>query len=121
MEYQCCNLNIRYDLPPAIWDKVPLVYQQMRGWLGFGKDGKGETGFPYWFGYNETKKHITASVEPSGLQFFGCMEEEEWLSWKADLKLLATNILGFKVGELEEGEVSYEIEWINKEETCVQI
>ena len=42
------------------------------------------------------------------------MEEKEWEEWKALIKKIATETLGFKVGEIEEGEVGYEIEWLNK-------
>ncbi|WP_160114741.1 hypothetical protein [Aquimarina sp. AU474] len=55
-----------------------------------------------------------ASIEPSGLHFETNMNEEEWLLWKAKFKKIATETLGFKVGEIEEGEVGYEIEWIKK-------
>ncbi|WP_299244158.1 hypothetical protein [uncultured Aquimarina sp.] len=40
------------------------------------------------------------------------MDKDEWLSWKTDFKKIATEVLGFKVGEIGEGEVGYEIEWI---------
>ena len=116
MENHVCNLNIRYDLPDKIWDKVPLIYEKMDGWLGFGKNGKGENGIPYWFSYNEKEKSISASVEPSGLQFVAKMELNEWIKWKTEIKKVATEILEFKVGEIEEGEVGYKIEWINKNE-----
>ncbi|WP_106794746.1 hypothetical protein [Aquimarina sp. Aq78] len=114
MEHQECNLNIRYDLSREIWDKVPLVYERMNGWIGFGKEGKGENGIPYWFSYNEEDKSISASIEPNGLQFFANMELNEWTQWKNEFKKTATEILGFKVGEIEEGEVGHEIEWIKK-------
>ena len=65
MKFHECNLNIRYDLPEEIWNKVPDVYAQMAGWLGFGKDGLGEEGIPYWFSYDEDEKSIFASVKPS--------------------------------------------------------
>ncbi len=114
MELQECNLNIRYDLPKEIWDKIPLVYEKMNGWIGFGKDGKGENGIPYWFSYNENEKSIYASVESSGLHFVAKMELDEWTEWKSEIKKVATEILEFKVGEIEEGEVENEIEWLNK-------
>ena len=79
MKYQECNLNIIYDLPKEIWDKLPLVYEKMNGWIGFGKEGKGEIGTPYWFGYDEEVKSISASIEPSGLKFFANMEPTEWI------------------------------------------
>ncbi len=105
IENQECVLNIRYDLPHEIWDKVMLVYEKMPGWLGYGKDGNGQKGIPYWFSFNENEKSISASVEPSGLQIVGNMEENEWNSWVTEIKKIATEILGFKVGE---------IEWIKK-------
>jgi hypothetical protein len=78
MEYQEMNLNIRYDAGDEIWDKVPVIYEQMDGWLGFGQGGdKGSNGIPYWFSYNENEKHIWASVEPGGLLFVGLMEGGE--------------------------------------------
>ncbi len=116
MELHECNLNIRYDLPKEIWDKIPLVYEKMNGWIGFGQEGKGENGIPYWFSYNENEKSIYASVEPSGLHFVAKMELNEWTEWKSEIKKVATEILEFKVGEIEEGEVGNEIEWLNKPE-----
>ncbi|AUP81578.1 hypothetical protein C1H87_08800 [Flavivirga eckloniae] len=116
MEHQECNLNIRHDLPKVTWDKIHLVYEKMPGWIGFGKDGKGENGIPYWFSYNENEKSIFASVEPSGLHLFANMELNEWIEWKTEIKRVATEILEFKVGEIVEGEVGHEIEWINKTE-----
>lgn len=107
-----CNFNIRYDLPEKVWNKVPMVYKQMDAWIGFGKEGKGEEGIPYWYSYNEDEKSICASLEPSGLQFSAYMEEEEWHIWKNTFKKIATDLLGFKVDEIEEGEVGQEIEWL---------
>lgn len=113
MEDLECTLNIWYGLPKEIWDKIPLVYEKMNGWMGYGKNGNGEKGIPYWFGYIENEKHIMASIEPSGLQFIAYMEPQEWSIWKATFKKVATEILGFKIGEIEKGEVTYEIEWLN--------
>lgn len=110
MEFHECNLNIRYDLPKEIWDKVPLIYEKMNGWIGFGKDGNGENGIPYWFSYNQNDKSILASVESSGLQFSANMALDEWTEWKTEFKKIATETLGFKVCELEEGEVGDEIQ-----------
>jgi len=104
MELHECNLNIVIDSPQEVWDKLPLVYQEMDGWIGFGKDGNGETGIPYWYSYNENEKSILASVEPSGLHIVANMDLNEWLIWKAKIKKTATEILGFKVGEIEEDE-----------------
>lgn len=101
MNTQSMNLNIRYDAPDEIWDKVPNIYRQMEGWLG---DGPGQ---PYWFSFDEEEKHICASVEPSGLQFTGLMEDSDWVIWIKKIKEIATKELGYKVGEIEEGEVEY--------------
>lgn len=66
------NLNIRYDAPNEVWDKVPLIYAQLDGWLGYGKGEElGEKGIPYWFSFDEEEKHIHASAEPGGLHFTG--------------------------------------------------
>jgi len=108
MKRQEMNLNIRYDAPKEVWDKIPLIYEKMEGWIGYG-DGKnkGERGIPYWFSFDEDEKHILASVEPSGLQFSGLMTDEEWGEWSQRIKILASDILGYKVGEIELGEVDY--------------
>lgn len=107
MEHQEMNLNIRYDLPNKIWeDIIPEIYNEMEGWVGFGTQKVGERiGLPHWFSFNKNEKHIFASVEPSGLQFSGLMNEEEWNDWKMRMKQIATEKLGFKVGEIELGEV----------------
>lgn len=110
MKLQECNLNIRYDLPEEIFTKLEEVYSKMPGWLGFGNESKGQAGIPYWFSYNENEKYILASMEPGGLHFEGNMDDKEWLIWKTNFKKTATEILGFKVGEIEEGEVGHEIE-----------
>ncbi len=107
------NLNIRYDLPEEIWDKVTQVYESMNGWLGFNDDKGDEESVPYWFSFNEDEKCISASVEPSGLNFIALnIAEDEWESWLNNFKKVATEKLGFIVGELELDEVDYEIEWI---------
>ncbi len=112
LEHHNCNLNIWYHLPEEIHEKIPGIYEKMPGWLGFEPSNK----LPYWFSFSEEEKHITASYEPSGLHFSAYMEKEEWEVWKQRFKEVATEILGFKVGEPEEGEVDdYELEWINLE------
>ncbi|WP_315816950.1 hypothetical protein [Paraflavitalea speifideaquila] len=82
MNQQEMNLNIRYDAPDEVWDRVPVIYEQLKGWLGFNTDDKSvKNGSPYWFSFNENEKHITASLEPSGLQFVGLMDDEQWAIW----------------------------------------
>ncbi|WP_298546236.1 hypothetical protein [uncultured Aquimarina sp.] len=112
MKFQECNLNIRYDPPKEILAKRERVYSKMPGWLGFGKKDMGYEGIPYWFSYNKDEKYIIASVESSGLHFEGNIDDYEWLLWKTNFKKISTEILRFKVGEIEEGEVRHEIEWI---------
>lgn len=102
------SLNIRYNAPPEIWNKIPFIYSQLNGWLGFGKGGDfGEEGMPYWFSYNKDDKHINASMEPSGLQITGLMDDTEWQLWVKEIKRIATKELGYKVGDIELGEVDY--------------
>ena len=107
MNHQEMNLNIRYDLPEQIWeDIIPEIYKKMEGWIGFGtKEAEDRKGLPHWFSFNGNEKHICASVEPSGLQFSGLMVDEEWENWKKKIKHIATEKLGFKVDEIELGEV----------------
>ena len=101
LAYQSMNLNIRYDAPQEVWDKVAFIYEKLEGWIGHAQS------IPYWFGFDEEQKHICASVKPSGLQFSGLMPEHEWNEWRRAIKAIATEILGYKVGEIEEGEVDF--------------
>lgn len=112
MKFHECNLNIRYDLPKEILAKLERVYSKMPGWLGFGTKDNGYDGIPHWFSFKEDEKYVLASIEPGGLQFEANMDKDEWLSWKTDFKKIATEVLGFNVGEIEEGEVGDEIEWL---------
>jgi hypothetical protein len=94
----CVNLNIRYHLPDIIWSKVVTIYQMMPGWKEFDKHG-----IPYWFGTDESDKFVSASVEPSGLQISAKMESQEWNEWITKFKEVASDKLGFAVGEPEDG------------------
>lgn len=100
MNAQLMNLNIRYDAPEEIWAKVQEMYSQLDGWMGDGP------GLPYWFGFKEDEKHICASVEFSGLQFTGLMDDKEWQEWADIAKKTATRMLGYKVGSIEDDEVN---------------
>ncbi|WFD08680.1 hypothetical protein [Tepidibacter hydrothermalis] len=97
MEIHNHNLNIHYSLPDEIWNEISNLYSQMPGWINY------IDGIPYWFGTEETEKFICASVEPSGLQFYAKMLNEEWESWFNLFKEKATDLLGFEVGEPEDG------------------
>ncbi|KGR74974.1 hypothetical protein [Ureibacillus sinduriensis] len=94
---QTCNLNIWYYLPDEIWDKVTNLYGSMPGWIGYKK------GIPYWFGCENDDVFIMASVEPSGLSFYGKMSNDDWSSWIERFKSEATKVVGFDVGEPEDG------------------
>ncbi|WP_338760742.1 hypothetical protein WAF17_14155 [Bernardetia sp. ABR2-2B] len=105
MKQQSMNLNVKCDLSDEIWETIiSAIYESMEGWIGFGKNDQND-GIPYWFGIDETQKHIWASIEPSGLLFAGLMKDDEWEQWKLAIKKIATQKLGFKVGETELGEV----------------
>ncbi len=102
------NLNIRYDAAEEVWNKIPLIYAQLDGWLGYGTGGEyGDKGIPYWFSFNENEKHILASVELGGLHFSALIDSDEWIIWVKKIKEIATRELGYKVGEIELGEVDF--------------
>lgn len=109
MTYFNMTLNIRYDFEKSMLDKLPLIYSQLDGWLGFCDDNsKCELHVPYWFNWDETKKQVTASMEPGGLAFHAKnMNDKEWEAWKTEIKRIASEILGYKVGEPELGDCDY--------------
>ncbi|WP_308722194.1 hypothetical protein [Paenibacillus polysaccharolyticus] len=92
-----CNLNIWHYLPDEVWAKVSKIYESMAGWIGY------RSGIPYWFGTEEDDVFIAASVEPSGLSFYAQMNSDDWMSWIETFKLEASKVLGFDVGEPEDG------------------
>jgi len=92
-----CNLNIWYYLPDEVWGKVSTVYEGMPGWIGF------RNGIPYWFGYEDDAIYIEASVESSGLSFYAQMNNNDWNTWIERFKAEASKVLGFDVGEPEDG------------------
>lgn len=71
----------------------------MPGWIGY-PDG----GCPYWFGTDTDAKHLVASVEPSGLQFSGEMQEFEFIEWINTFIEKATQVLSFQVMDTEDAE-----------------
>ncbi|MBZ9692294.1 hypothetical protein [Clostridium sp. M14] len=91
------NLNIHYSLSQDIWDKVDQLYSEMPFWSGF-IDGN-----PQWYGQKNDERIIIASVEPSGLQFYAELFQEEWDAWFELFKNRASEVLGFEVGEPEDG------------------
>jgi len=89
------NLNIHYSVPEEVWKKLESLYKEMPQWNGF------VNGCPQWYGTDG--KLIEASVEPSGLQFYGQLPDEEWEKWISVFKARASELLGYEVGEPEEG------------------
>lgn len=105
MKRQFVNLNLYYWLP--IWEyRIPLIYSKMEGWI---------EGTNSWFSQNFKEKNIHASLEPAGLAISGLIDDEEWNKWISKFKQNAQEILGYKVGEIELGEVGHEPEWIKPE------
>lgn len=87
------NLNIHYSAPKEIWDKIEVVYRTMPYWVGKGNETS-------WIGKNI---NLWASVEPSGIQIAGTMPENIWNEWYSSLKKKLTKVLGYEIGEPEEG------------------
>lgn len=90
---QDINLNIHYSAPDEVWRKIGEVYKSMPYWAGDNSDVK-------WIGENI---ELWASVEPSGLQIAGIMPDSIWNEWYKELKEKLTNVLGYEIGEPEDG------------------
>ncbi len=91
-----CNLNIWYYMSDEVWKKIANLYERMPGWNGY------HEGIPYWYGLENDLETISASVEPSGLQFFARMDDIKWHDWIENFKMMATEELGYEVGESED-------------------
>lgn len=94
------NLNIYYSLPKVLWDEIEKIYASMPYWSG----DKNEA---HWQG---ASIDLWASVEPSGLQIYGTMPPEIWNTWFAEFKEKLTKILGYEIGEPEDG---FEFKYFN--------
>lgn len=94
---QSRNLNIHYSSPTFVWENLKEIYSSMPNWIGY------HNGFPYWFGSCDDEKYLTISVEPSGLQLLGNIENDEFEEWFVILKEKATKALRYEIGEPEEG------------------
>lgn len=95
METFCVNLNIHYTIPQELWVKVKEIFTQMPGWTGF------ENGCPKWYG--DGGKIIEGSLESSGLQLYAEMPQSEWDTWLQLFKDKVTVVLGYPIGEPEDG------------------
>lgn len=86
------RLNIHYSAPEEVWEKINDVYRSMPYWCA--------DKYPHWIGDDID---ICASVEPGGIQISGVMPEKLWDSWYDTLKKRLTDVLGYEIGEPEEG------------------
>jgi len=91
------TLNIRYDMPTDMWDKLSQVYESLPGWRGYILDG-----CPVWASLTEPERSISASVEPSGLLIDGDMPEKEFDAWISTFMQEASKALGFQVKDAEQ-------------------
>lgn len=89
------NLNIHYSAPKEMWDKIEKCYSEMPYWKGFVR------GCPQWCA--GPNKYIEGSIEPSGLQLHGEMSQEEWDGWLQLFRERLTKVLGYAIGEPEDG------------------
>ncbi len=129
MEIFNLNLNIHFTSPTEVWEKLIDLYVAMPGWSGiidgiptwYGEDEKTNeawdtvielsTSMPQWTGILadfadkqiKNEKIIEASIEPSGLQFYAKMPKDEWVRWINIFKQKATELLGYEIGEPEDG------------------
>lgn len=89
------NLNIHYSVPQHYWNQLAELYKKMPNWNGY------QNNIPIWYGTDE--RIIDVSVEPSGLSFYAKLPQKEWEQWFSLFKQEATKIMGYQVGEPEEG------------------
>lgn len=93
------NLNIHYSIPNELWNKVIEVFRSMPYWI---EDEKERKNCLFWYDDNECVE-LYCSVEPGGIQISGLMMDEIWQKWYPDLKRKLTEVLGYEIGEPEEG------------------
>lgn len=93
-----CNLNIHWSIPDELENEIEKLYTEMPHYAGVHPEEE----VCCW--YNVDNKLILVSVETSGLQFY-CegLSEEEWTNWIELFKEKATEILGYPIGEPEDG------------------
>ena len=129
MEVFNVNLNIHFASSNEVWEKLQKLYATLPGWNGiingiptwYGESEKTSeawdtvievsTSIPQWAGISvdfadkqiETQKLIEVSIEPSGLQFYAKMPKDEWTMWINTFKQKATELLGYDIGEPEDG------------------
>ena len=90
------TLNIRYDLPDDVWEKIGEVYSTMPGWKGYINDN-----CPVWESSSDSTKSISASVEPSGLVIEGNFETNEFNNWVGEFCQKTSELVGYEVKDAE--------------------
>ena len=88
----CINLNILDE--QNVWNRLEALYRDMPGWQGFRR------GCPFW---QLEDGAIQGSAEPGGLQLSGRLPETVWTEWLERFRRAASTLLGYAVGEPEEG------------------
>ena len=83
------TLDIRYDMPASKWDSLFNIYQLMPGWEGCLADG-----CPVWRPDGPEGGEISASIEPSGLQFDASVAQPTFDRWIAEFMERATSAIG---------------------------
>ena len=91
-EFFCVHLNILDE--QKVWDRLEGLYRDLPGWQGFVK------GCPLW---RMDGGSIQGSVEPGGLQLSGHLPGPVWEDWLERFRREASTLLGYAVGEPEEG------------------
>jgi hypothetical protein len=94
------------DFDNRTWEALGDVYVRLPGWCGHptvkasgwrGWFGRTEPGCPFWFGTDvNSMPHLTASVEPPGLQVTGRLSVADFEKWHDQF---LTAIAGFPAGE----------------------
>jgi hypothetical protein len=79
------------DFDENKWAALDAVYRRLPGWCGYpvvkssgwrGWLGRMVEGPPFWFGADENAApHLTASVEPPGLQVTGQLSASDFEKW----------------------------------------
>lgn len=93
------NLNIHYTIPKELWDKVIEVFSTMPYWI---EDKQNRDDCLFWYDDDECVE-LYCSVEPGGIQISGLMMYEIWRKWYPNLKRNLSDVLGYEIGEPEEG------------------
>ena len=95
-----CNITLNVfesSLDEGQWQALESSYQSGAGWVGYSTEG-----IPFWFSMDENQKYLSASLEPSGLVFYGSFEsEKEWDKWINDFQKTASMALDYSVQDAE--------------------